>query len=84
MYQPWCSIWSWPKCKTRYLKVRKYYHKACNINDGYGCLYLGNIYYKGLGVKKDISKTQKYFLKSYNLNVRQGCTAYKLIKKRGY
>ena len=54
-------------------KAKKYYTKACNLNDRKGCRYLGIFYAKGLGVKKDYSKARKYFSKACSLNDGNGC-----------
>ena len=36
-----------------YQQTLKYYKKACELDDEYGCSLLANLYYTGQGVKQD-------------------------------
>ncbi|BAM96251.1 SEL1-like repeat protein [Helicobacter pylori] len=43
--------------KQDFSKARKYFEKACDLNNGRGCGALGGLYYNGDGVKRDSKKS---------------------------
>ena len=49
------------------LKALKFSQKACDLNDGGGCSFLGLMYKEGKGVKQDDFKALKFFQKACDL-----------------
>lgn len=70
--------------KKDYLKAKKYFSKACNLNDGNGCYSIATLYATGEGVKKDYSKAKKYYKKSCDMNSVVACEQYKKLIKEGH
>ncbi|MAC83382.1 MAG: hypothetical protein CL624_04535 [Arcobacter sp.] len=58
---------------TKALKVKEY-TKACDGRIKKGCYNLGNMYYKGQGVKQDYFKAVNLFKKICNSRYASGCT----------
>ena len=50
-----------------------FFQKACDLNSGGGCSFLGLMYGKGKGVKQDDFKALKFFQKACDLNFGGGC-----------
>ncbi|WP_120890949.1 tetratricopeptide repeat protein [Helicobacter pylori] len=53
--------------KQDFSKARKYFEKACDLNNGGGCGALGGLYYNGDGVKQDSKKAVALFEKACKL-----------------
>jgi len=51
----------------------RYCKKACSLNDGLSCTFLGSFYLEGLGVKQDYKQAKTYFEKACSLNDGLGC-----------
>ncbi|GAA7220959.1 hypothetical protein HpBGD77_13380 [Helicobacter pylori] len=49
--------------KQDFSKARKYFEKACDLNNGWGCSFLGDLYRSGDGVKQDSKKPPNFTLK---------------------
>lgn len=57
-----------------FIRGRKYIEKACELNDGRGCYWLGEFHKSGGGtVKKDLKKAIQYYVKACELNEMFGC-----------
>ncbi|GAA8534612.1 hypothetical protein oki114_02310 [Helicobacter pylori] len=54
-------------------KARKYFEKACDLNDSGGCGALGVLYRYGRGVEKDSKKAAQLYSKACDLNNSWGC-----------
>lgn len=49
-----------------------YFNKGCsNDQNGYSCLYIGDMYKKGIGVKRDSEKRDKYYEQAINTFFQQ-------------
>lgn len=59
--------------KQDFSKARKYFEKACDLNNGGGCNGLGVLYKDGQGVEKNLTKASQYFSKACELNNGWGC-----------
>lgn len=59
--------------KQDFSKARKYFEKACGLNNGSGCGALGGLYYNGDGVKRDSKKADQYFSKACKLGNQKAC-----------
>ncbi|MFB1288748.1 tetratricopeptide repeat protein [Helicobacter pylori] len=53
--------------KQDFSKARKYFEKACDLNNGGGCGVLGSLYYNGDGVKRDSKKAAYFYSKACEL-----------------
>lgn len=49
--------------------------KACKQGDSYGCLALGFLYQKGLGVEQNYQKAVEYYKKACNKNNARACAS---------
>ncbi|WP_096520784.1 tetratricopeptide repeat protein [Helicobacter pylori] len=49
------------------MKATQFYSKACELKDGWGCSFLGVLYYNGDGVKQDSKKAVAPFEKACKL-----------------
>ena len=56
-----------------YQQAFKYYKKACELNDKFGCFNLGVMYAEGQGVKQDFAKAFKFAKKACDLNDMGAC-----------
>lgn len=59
--------------KQDFSKARKYFEKACELNNGWGCNNLGDSYQNGEGVEKDLTKAAQFYSKACDLNNNKGC-----------
>ncbi len=48
--------------KQDFSKARKYFEKACDLNNGWGCNNLGDSYQNGEGVEKRLDKSRSILL----------------------
>ena len=58
--------------------------QACDLNYGVGCMNLGYIYQRGLGVRQDTQKAIMYYEKSCNLNIGGGCISIGELYEEGF
>lgn len=63
-----------------YGRAYTYFNKGCNAKNGYSCLYLGDMYKEGNGVKQDLKKRDEYYEQAIEIffqackdNVSTGC-----------
>ena len=56
-----------------YQQALKYYKKACELNDEWGCGNLANLYYAGWGVEQNFAEGFKFAKKACDLNNAQLC-----------
>ncbi|WP_240446566.1 tetratricopeptide repeat protein [Helicobacter pylori] len=54
-------------------KAAYFYSKACELKDGWGCSFLGGLYYNGDGVKQDSKKVATLFKKACKLGYKKAC-----------
>ncbi|WRA43946.1 SEL1-like repeat protein [Helicobacter pylori] len=54
--------------KQDFSKARKYFERACGLNNGGGCSGLGFLYKSGKGVKQDLTKAAYFYSKACGLN----------------
>ncbi|EMH38412.1 Sel1 repeat protein [Helicobacter pylori GAM83Bi] len=60
-----------------YIKAKKYFEKACGLNNGGGCGALGFLYGTGKGVEKDLTKAAYFYSKACKLGSQEACEALK-------
>ncbi len=66
--------------KQDFSKARKYFEKACDLNNGGGCSGLGFLYGSGDGVKQDSKKAAALFEKACKLGYKKACEMLKLLR----
>ncbi len=59
--------------KQDFSKARKYFEKACDLNNGGGCSGLGFLYGSGKGVEKDLIKAAYLYSRACDLKDGMGC-----------
>ncbi len=59
--------------KQDFSKARKYFERACGLNNGRGCNNLGVLYRDGQGVEKNLTKVAQFYSKACDLNNGSGC-----------
>ncbi|WP_231630660.1 tetratricopeptide repeat protein [Helicobacter pylori] len=59
--------------KQDFSKARKYFERACGLNNGRGCNNLGVLYRDGQGVEKNLTKAAQFYSKACDLNNGVGC-----------
>ncbi|GAA9079949.1 hypothetical protein Taitung30_02100 [Helicobacter pylori] len=59
--------------KQDFSKARKYFEKACDLNNGGGCSNLGVLYQNGQGVEKDLIKAAYLYSRACDLKDGMGC-----------
>lgn len=65
--------------QINYTRVASLFEKGCNLNDYYGCFFLGYMHYKGKYLDQNIDETQRLFKKSCDRNNGSGCSYLALI-----
>ena len=61
-------------CKAEnYQQALKYFKKACELNDGFGCYNLAGLYDQGLGVRQNFVEAFKFAKKACDLNYMGAC-----------
>ncbi|GAA6856408.1 hypothetical protein CHC121_08410 [Helicobacter pylori] len=58
--------------KQDFSKARKYFEKACDLNNGGGCNGLGMLYSNGQEVEKNLTKAAQFHSKACDLNNGDG------------
>ncbi len=66
--------------KQDFSKARKYFEKACDLNNGGGCSGLVFLYGSGDGVKQDSKKAAALFEKACKLGYKKACEMLKLLR----
>ncbi|GAA8307301.1 hypothetical protein HpNP137_04880 [Helicobacter pylori] len=61
--------------KQDFSKARKYFERACGLNNGRGCNNLGVLYRDGQGVEKNLTKAAQFYSKACELKDGRGCSA---------
>ncbi|GAA7692638.1 hypothetical protein JP0153_06150 [Helicobacter pylori] len=60
--------------KQDFSKARKYFEKACDLNNSGGCGALGMMYENGRGVEKNSKKAAQLYSKACDLKDGCGCS----------
>ncbi|WP_441699020.1 tetratricopeptide repeat protein [Helicobacter pylori] len=60
-----------------FIRGRKYIEKACELNSGNGCRFLGDFYENGKYVKKDLRKAAQFYSKACKLGDQEACETLK-------
>ncbi|GAA7644616.1 hypothetical protein BTM240_11950 [Helicobacter pylori] len=60
--------------KQDFSKARKYFEKACGLNNGGGCSNLGVLYQNGQGVEKDLIEAAYLYSRACELKDGWGCS----------
>ncbi|GAA7143491.1 hypothetical protein HpCHN62_02160 [Helicobacter pylori] len=66
--------------KQDFSKARKYFERACELNSGGGCAALGDLYYDGEGVEKNLIKAAQFYSKACKLGDRKACEMLKELR----
>lgn len=66
--------------KQDFSKARKYFERACELNSGGGCVALGDLYYDGEGVEKNLIKAAQFYSKACKLGVQEICESLKELR----
>ncbi|EJC50284.1 tetratricopeptide repeat protein [Helicobacter pylori] len=66
--------------KQDFSKARKYFEKACDLNNGGGCGALGDLYDD---VEKNLIKAAQLYSKACDLNISRGCGALAVLYING-
>ncbi|WP_425330737.1 tetratricopeptide repeat protein [Helicobacter pylori] len=69
--------------KQDFSKARKYFEKACDLNNGSGCGTLGFLYGMGKGVEKNLIKAAYFYSKACELKESFGCGALGMLYEFG-
>ncbi len=63
--------------KQDFSKARKYFERACGLNNGSGCNNLGDLYQNGEGIEKNLTKAAQFYSKACKLGDQEACEALK-------
>ncbi len=66
--------------KQDFSKARKYFEKACALNNSGGCATLGMLYDDGEGVEKNLIKATYFYSKACKLGFQKTCEILKELK----
>ncbi|WQS64748.1 sel1 repeat family protein [Helicobacter pylori] len=66
-----------------YIQAKKYFEKACGLNNGGGCGALGDLYDDGKGVEKNLIKAAYLYSKACELKESFGCGALAVLYING-
>ncbi|MCC0753210.1 sel1 repeat family protein [Helicobacter pylori] len=61
-------------------KAAQFCSKACNLNNSWGCGYLGFLYEYGQGVEKDLKKAAYFYSKACKLGEQLACESLKELR----
>ncbi|BAJ58551.1 sel1 repeat family protein [Helicobacter pylori] len=60
--------------KQDFSEARKYFEKACELNSGSRCNFLGFLYENGQGVEKNLIKAAYLYSRACDLKDGRGCS----------
>ncbi|GAA8838551.1 hypothetical protein HpRN165_02390 [Helicobacter pylori] len=63
-----------------YIQAKKYFEKACGLNNGGGCGALGVLYEDGQGVEKNLTKAAYFYSKACKLGNQKACEVLKELR----
>lgn len=63
--------------KQDFSKAKKYFEKACDLNNSVGCGALAVLYINGQGVEKNLTKADQYISKACKLGDQETCEVLK-------
>ncbi|WP_194147957.1 tetratricopeptide repeat protein [Helicobacter pylori] len=66
--------------KQDFSKAKEYFEKACELNSGSGCNFLGFLYENGQGVEKDLIKAAYFYSKACKLGNQKACEVLKELR----
>ncbi|MGL2723679.1 tetratricopeptide repeat protein [Helicobacter pylori] len=66
--------------KQDFSKAKGYFEKACDLNNGGGCGGLGDLYYDGEGVEKNLIKAAQFYSKACKLGEQLACESLKELR----
>ncbi len=66
--------------KQDFSKARKYFERACGLNNGSGCNNLGDLYQNGEGIEKNLTKAAYFYSKACKLGFQKTCEILKELK----
>ncbi|WP_367689243.1 tetratricopeptide repeat protein [Helicobacter pylori] len=66
--------------KQDFSKARKYFEKACGLNNSGGCFRLGVLYEYGQGVEKNLTKAAYFYSKACKLGFQKTCEILKELR----
>ncbi len=66
--------------KQDFSKARKYFEKACDLNNGGGCGALGMLYENGQRVEKNLIKVAYFYSKACKLGEQLACKTLKELR----
>ncbi|MCH4601365.1 tetratricopeptide repeat protein [Helicobacter pylori] len=69
--------------KQDFFKAKGYFEKACDLNNGGGCSFLGDLHRSGDGVKQDSKKAAQFYSKGCELNNSMGCSFLGMLYEYG-
>ncbi|PDW57953.1 Sel1 repeat protein HcpA [Helicobacter pylori] len=59
--------------KQDFAQAKTHFEKACELKNGFGCVFLGAFYEEGKGVGKGLKKAIQFYTKGCELNDGYGC-----------
>ncbi len=68
------------EAKEYYIQAKEYFEKACELNSGGGCTALGDLYYDGEGVEKNLIKAAQFYSKACKLWEQLACESLKELR----
>ncbi|WRG41659.1 SEL1-like repeat protein [Helicobacter pylori] len=66
--------------KQDFSKAKKYFEKACALNNSVGCGALGMLYEFGQGVEKNLTKATYFYSKACKLGFQKTCEILKELR----
>ncbi len=66
--------------KQDFSKAKKYFERACGLNNGRGCNGLGVLYRDGQRVEKDLIKAAYFYSKACKLGEQLACETLKELR----
>ncbi len=66
--------------KQDFSKARRYFEKACDLKESFGCGALGMLYEFGQGVEKNLTKAAYFYSKACKLGFQKTCEILKELK----